>query len=95
MQKSEFNQVGFDEALVRLNKKQRQSMRLSGCSMGIDPRWEKTEYYCPCCGAHAMFKPTDDCGGDYYAGSTYLCSQCKATSHLDSAKKHDTTEREV
>ena len=35
MQKSEFNQVGFDKALVRLSKTQRQSMRLYGSS--VDP----------------------------------------------------------
>ena len=56
-------------------------------------KWKETDYFCPCCGKKGMMRPNDDDGGDYYQGSRYLCTFCRATAHLDST--HVFTDDEI
>lgn len=42
--------------------------------------WEKTDYYCLCCGEPKVWRDSSE--GDYEAGPQHLCVACGATFNL-------------
>lgn len=49
--------------------------------------YEKTDLFCPSCGKQEIWEPDGE--GDYYQGSTYICTACKTTHQLDFIGKAD------
>ena len=45
-------------------------------------QWEKSDYFCPRCGAGDSEWFQASCGGDYYVGETHLCLKCEAHFYL-------------
>jgi predicted RNA-binding Zn-ribbon protein involved in translation (DUF1610 family) len=49
--------------------------------------YEKSKYFCPNCGKQEVWEEQGE--GDYYAGSSYICTSCSYTSYLDRTMKAD------
>ena len=41
----------------------------------IEYNYDKINYFCPCCGEKTLYQESG--AGDYYLGSTIVCTNCK------------------
>lgn len=55
--------------------------------------YELTKYYCPSCGKKEVW--TDNGAGDYYEGTTFLCTSCETAFTMPTLRKIDASLLEV